>query len=34
MKLFIRTIGLSRAQATVTLVNMAFAMKRWCWLNG
>ena len=34
MKLFIRTIGLARAEATVTLANMAFNMKRWCWLNG
>jgi transposase, IS5 family len=34
MKLFIRTIGLTRAEATVTLANMAFNMKRWCWLNG
>ncbi len=29
MKLFIRTIGLARAEATVTLANMAFNMKRW-----
>jgi hypothetical protein len=34
MKLFIRTIGIVRAEATVTLANMAFNMKRWCWLNG
>jgi hypothetical protein len=33
MKLFIRTIGLPRAEAAVTLANMAFNMKRWCWLN-
>ena len=34
MKLFIRTIGLPCAKATVTLANMVFNMKRWCWLNG
>lgn len=33
MKLFIRTIGLPRAEATVTLANMVFNMRRWCWLN-
>ena len=33
MGLVIRTIGLARAQATVTLANMAYNMKRWCWLD-
>lgn len=33
MGLFIRTIGIRRAEATVTLANMAFNMKRWCWLK-
>ena len=33
MGLVIRTIGLARAQATVTLTNMAYNMKRWCWLD-
>jgi IS5 family transposase len=27
----IRTIGLARA--TATLANMAYNMKRWCWLD-
>jgi IS5 family transposase len=33
MNLMIRTIGLARATATVTLANMAYNMKRWCWLD-
>ena len=33
MGLVIRTIGLARAEATVTLTNMAYNMKRWCWLD-
>jgi IS5 family transposase len=33
MGLFVRTIGLARATATITLVNMAYNMQRWCWLN-
>jgi IS5 family transposase len=33
MGLVIRTIGLARAEATVTLANMAYNMKRWCWLD-
>lgn len=33
MRLVIRTIGLARATATVTLANMAYNMKRWCWLD-
>lgn len=33
MGLFVRTIGLKRAAATITLVNMAYNMKRWCWLE-
>jgi IS5 family transposase len=32
MGLFVRTIGLARATATITLVNMAYNMQRWCWL--
>jgi hypothetical protein len=34
MGLVIRTIGITRATATVTLANMAYNMKRWCWLDG
>ena len=33
MGLVIRTIGLARASAAVTLTNMAYNMKRWCWLD-
>lgn len=33
MRLVIRTIGLARATTTVTLANMAYNMKRWCWLD-
>jgi len=33
MRLFIRTIGLKRAEAMITLANMAYNMKRWCWLD-
>lgn len=33
MGLFIRTIGLARAEAAITLANMAYNMKRWCWLD-
>jgi hypothetical protein len=29
----IRTIGLARATATVTLANIVYNMKRWCWLD-
>jgi hypothetical protein len=34
MGLFIRTIGIARAEATILLANMAYNMKRWCWLDG
>jgi IS5 family transposase len=34
MNLFIRTIGIARAEAAITLANMAYNMKRWCWLDG
>jgi len=34
MGLFIRTIGITRAEAAITLANMAYNMKRWCWLEG
>lgn len=34
MKLFIRTIGIKRAEAAITLAVMAYNMKRWAWLNG
>jgi len=34
MGLVIRTIGIARAVATVTLANIAYNMKRWCWLEG
>lgn len=33
MGLLIRTIGLARASAAVTFANMAYNMKRWCWLD-
>jgi len=33
MGLVIRTIGLARAHAKITLANMAYNMKRWCWLD-
>ena len=33
MGLVIRTIGLARAKATATLTNIAYNMKRWCWLD-
>jgi transposase, IS5 family len=33
MGLVIRTIGLARAHAAVTLTNMVYNMKRWCWLD-
>jgi len=33
MGLVIRTIGLARATAHVTLANMSYNMKRWCWLH-
>jgi len=31
--LVIRTTGLARAHAAITLANMAYNMKRWCWLD-
>jgi IS5 family transposase len=34
MGLVVRTIGIARATATVTLANMAYNRKRWCWLDG
>ena len=34
MGLLIRTIGLTRAKAVITLANMGYNMRRWCWLNG
>src|SRR5512134_350864 len=33
MGLVIRTIGLARAEATIRLANIAYNMKRWCWLE-
>lgn len=33
MALFIRTIGIARAEAVITFANMAYNMKRWCWLE-
>jgi IS5 family transposase len=33
MGLVIRTIGLARAKATITLANIAYNMRRWCWLD-
>ena len=34
MGMAIRTIGLARAHAAVTLANMAYNMTRWRWLEG
>jgi hypothetical protein len=34
MRMTIRTIGLARARAAITLANMAYNMTRWRWLNG
>lgn len=33
MGLFIRTIGIDRARAAITMANMAYNMKRWRWLD-
>mgnify|MGYP001792657603 CR=1 FL=1 len=33
MGFVVRTVGRVRAEAGVTLANMAFNMKRWCWLD-
>lgn len=33
MDLFVRTIGIARAEGVITFSNMAFNMKRWCWLE-
>lgn len=33
MGLVVRTIGIARAEATITLANMAYNMKRWVFLN-
>ena len=33
MGLVIRTVGRARAEAAVTLSNMGYNMKRWCWLD-
>lgn len=33
MGLLISTIGFARAEAAITLANMAYNMKRWCWLD-
>ena len=33
MRLTIRTIGLARARAAITLANMAYNMNRWRWLD-
>jgi IS5 family transposase len=33
MGMFVRTIGIARATATITLVNMVYNMQRRCWLN-
>ena len=34
MGMTIRTIGLARAKAAITLANMGYNMRRWCWLEG
>lgn len=33
MGLVVRTIGLARARAAITLANMGYNMRRWCWLD-
>jgi transposase, IS5 family len=33
MGLVIRTSGIARARAAVTLANIAYNMKRWRWLD-
>ncbi len=33
MGLVVRTIGRARAEAAVTMANMAYNMRRWCWLD-
>ncbi len=33
MRVTIRTIGLARARAAITLANMAYNMTRWRWLD-
>ena len=33
MGLVVRTIGIARAEATITIANMAFNMKRWVFLD-
>ena len=33
MGLVVRTVGRVRAEAGITLANMSYNMKRWCWLN-
>jgi len=31
MKLFIRSVGIARAEATVTMANIAYNLGRWRW---
>jgi len=33
MQLMVRTIGIVRAEAGITLATMAYNMKRWVWLD-
>ena len=33
MGLLVRTIGLARATATITMANMTYNRRRWCWLD-
>jgi transposase, IS5 family len=33
MRLFVRPIGIKRAEATITFAVMAYNMKRWVWLD-
>ena len=33
MGMVVRTIGIARAKATLTLANIAYNMKRWRWLD-
>jgi hypothetical protein len=33
MGMMVRTIGIARARATVTLASVAYTMKRWCRLE-
>jgi transposase, IS5 family len=34
MKLFVRSIGIKRAEATIFMANIAYNMGRWRWWEG